>query len=399
MFTITATAYVVILIITTKIHLSKTLFDPFDPFWVFIGIYSVYAWSGIISVELAQDIAYVGVPVSAEAKCIYCVAINLGLLGFAIGYHWVLGKSLVIYRGIEMWLIKIPPRIFANILLAVAVVISLIFLPDLLKSIYPRMAISYKDIGGMMRLEWAADEYSGLIEYMQHIPITLLIASLFLRIEKHGVGIWSLLFVICLALNSITSLKSGGRGPLIFNLFLMLSFYHYYKKKLRLPLLLAVALPLYLVGTTIQHVRSDNDLQSMFHHAISLISDNPLLLLPTNVGEFAAPSGNLLILIDSIKEGSLTYYTWGYSILTEIATFIPRFLFPGRPVPLPEQFTQICLPDLYFDGRGAGFFLLMEGYWSFGIIGVFLQIWTIRLPFDRVNPVWDNMQLVRRHPA
>jgi oligosaccharide repeat unit polymerase len=45
---------------------------------------------------------------------------------------------------------------------------------------------------------------------------------------------------------------------------------------------------------------------------------------------------------------------------------------PGRPTPLPEQFTQDFYPDIWEKGGGVGFFNLMEGYWIAGIIGVLL---------------------------
>ena len=245
--------------------------------------------------------------------------------------------------------------------------------PDLLRSLDPQRAIAYSEMGGMIRLVWAADEYSGIILYVQDLPYILLISAIFLRLGEKKTSVWNLVFVILVVLSTVVILKSGGRGSLIVNGFLILSFYHYYVKPLRLPLLLLAAVPLYLVGVTIPHVRSVTDLQTMFLHAISLISDNPDFLLLNNVGELAAPSGNLLILVDGIKGGAENY-TWGYSILTEFATFIPRFLFSGRPLTLPEQFTQKFLSDLYWSGKGAGFFILMEGYWTLGIIGVLLEM-------------------------
>lgn len=373
MFAMMALTYVIIFSFGAKIHLSKAQFDPLDPFWGFIGVYSIYAWSGILSVELNAGMTYVGTQVSAEAKYVYYILINLGLLGFIIGYHWAFGRSLTVCRGVEMWFKKIPPGLFANVILAVAVIFSLVFLQQLLQSIDPRKAIAYIERGGMIRLEWAADDYSGLKNYIQHLPITILLAALYLRIEKNRPGIWGLIFAVCIAFYALSSLSSGGRGGLIICSFLILSFYHYYVKKLRLSVLLAIALPLYFIGVTIQHVRSFTDLQIMFQHAVSLIIDSPGLLIPSSIGEFAAPTGNLLILIDSVNDGSMSY-TWGYSILSDIALFLPRFLFPGRPLASPELFTKLALPDWYFYGHGAGFFILMDGYWSFGVVGVLLEM-------------------------
>jgi oligosaccharide repeat unit polymerase len=51
--------------------------------------------------------------------------------------------------------------------------------------------------------------------------------------------------------------------------------------------------------------------------------------------------------------------------------FIPRAFFPDRPLPLGELFVETFYPGVRDEGGGYGFFILQEGYWSFGIVGVF----------------------------
>jgi len=124
---------------------------------------------------------------------------------------------------------------------------------------------------------------------------------------------------------------------------------------------------------TIQHVRNTSNLSEMLRQGVALIGSHPELLLSSNIGEFSAPSGSLLILIDGIQRG-FTNYSWGYTYLTEMAVLIPRPFLPGRPLPLPELFMNTFFPELYLTGHGFGFFMPMEGYWAFGITGVFFDL-------------------------
>ena len=67
-------------------------------------------------------------------------------------------------------------------------------------------------------------------------------------------------------------------------------------------------------------------------------------------------------------------YSYGKSYLTELLTFIPRAVYPDRPLPLSLQYMASFYPSEMEQGRGQGFFIPTEGYWAFGVGGVCLQM-------------------------
>ena len=70
----------------------------------------------------------------------------------------------------------------------------------------------------------------------------------------------------------------------------------------------------------------------------------------------------------------LSSFNFGFSWLMEIFMFIPTFLWPGRPLPLPEQYVLTFFPDAPA-GYGKGWFVLTDGYMAFGIFGVMLEMY------------------------
>ena len=81
MFAMSGTVYLLILAAAAYRRLRNSRFDPLEPFWVFIGVYTIYGWTGIISVQMANGRTYVGTPVSVEAEYMYFIAIDVGLWG------------------------------------------------------------------------------------------------------------------------------------------------------------------------------------------------------------------------------------------------------------------------------------------------------------------------------
>ena len=73
-------------------------------------------------------------------------------------------------------------------------------------------------------------------------------------------------------------------------------------------------------------------------------------------------------LITGIRAGR-TSYTYGSSVITEFLVFIPRAVYPNRPLPLSERFVDIFYPGVREAGGGHGSFYLQEGYWALGVPG------------------------------
>jgi oligosaccharide repeat unit polymerase len=87
-------------------------------------------------------------------------------------------------------------------------------------------------------------------------------------------------------------------------------------------------------------------------------------------GELAVGQ-NLMRLISGIQLGE-TNFTFGASVVSDVLVFLPRSVYPGRPLPLSEKFVEVFYPGVLESGGGYGFFILQDGYWAFGIAGVFI---------------------------
>ena len=87
-------------------------------------------------------------------------------------------------------------------------------------------------------------------------------------------------------------------------------------------------------------------------------------------GELAT-STNLIRLIQGMHLGE-TDYGYGINAINQLIAIIPRIIYPERPPIASELFVQTFYPGVYEMGGGYGFFILQDGYWDFGLVGVFL---------------------------
>ena len=69
-----------------------------------------------------------------------------------------------------------------------------------------------------------------------------------------------------------------------------------------------------------------------------------------------------------------TSYNYGFSLITDVLVWIPRLIYPNRPLPISEQFVEVFYPGVRDMGGGYGFFIIQEGYWAFGVVGVFISM-------------------------
>jgi hypothetical protein len=167
---------------------------------------------------------------------------------------------------------------------------------------------------------------------------------------------------------SVVSIMTGGKSQVISFITVMLIYYNYNVRSLRISLVVVVTVPLLVFATMINHVRKTTDLSAMFQLAVDFVKDRPDLLLPINSGEFVGPPRMLMDVINAIHNGNMSF-SFGHTWFTDILVFVPRFIYPNRPLPVPELFVQLLHPEAP-KGYGYGGFMPLDGYWAFGYIGV-----------------------------
>ncbi len=61
---------------------------------------------------------------------------------------------------------------------------------------------------------------------------------------------------------------------------------------------------------------------------------------------------------------------WGWTYTQVVTLLPPRFLYPGRPRPVDEEFAEAFLGKDYYDNAGYGYSGITEGYVNGGLVGV-----------------------------
>jgi oligosaccharide repeat unit polymerase len=173
------------------------------------------------------------------------------------------------------------------------------------------------------------------------------------------------------------SFLSGLRAVLISYL---ISFYFYYlfryKKQtgtsfLKYLLYLVLFFFVYVIVNLIPIVRSSSDGLEMIKLFQDYVSENGLAFLQLqNSGELQT-SINLMKLQDGILSGRSSF-NYGQTVLNDLMVFIPRVFYDNRPLPTSELFALKFYPEIFSEGGGMGMFFLIDGYWSFGVFGVFI---------------------------
>ncbi len=352
---------------------KEHLVDVFDPFYIIIVLYGLYA-GGAASFVVAYGVNWESEPVSSTALDIYYVSVLVGLIALVLGFLFVQSattKTGIISRLTSVRL-RLDERRFENGLILMTILILLITLPTVLASLDPRNVPSYSQIALPWRVESRENLAGGVNRYFgRELPLLLLVCTALL-VGRRNQRVRVLMMVV-LGLYVLVGTLSGSRGVFISVLLLLLLFRHYRVKRLTIPQVLLPVIVLYVFANTLPYVRTTSDLGEMITEAVRGLTTDASFLSPAHSGEFAGPPMNLMTLIDGI-EGGRTGFTYGLSYLSELLIIIPRPLFPNRPLPLSELFMVTFYPQVYALGGGFGFFMPMEGYWAFGIPGVFLTM-------------------------
>jgi oligosaccharide repeat unit polymerase len=139
----------------------------------------------------------------------------------------------------------------------------------------------------------------------------------------------------------------------------------------------------------VSFIRSTSDPFEMGELLRDEVAENGLDRLSlVSSGELQVGS-NFMRLIEGIKDGETTY-TWGTSIATEILVFVPKALIPNRPLSLSEKYVEVFHPGELETGAGYGLFILQEGYWAFGLFGVFLFMFCYGWVLERIYLLFMN---------
>ena len=219
--------------------------------------------------------------------------------------------------------------------------------------------------------------FSGLTSQLNSYFLIFLISYPAYRIMKsNSVSLGDIVLELAVIMHCIVE---GDRTSLIIIAISFAIILNYYHKKIGLLLIFIVGVFSLLFLCLLNLLRVESDIKSMLNILPYVINSLDLM----HVNEFINPCKTFLDYIFSISTGK-DIFNLGYTWIVDLMLYIPSFLFPNRPLPWAEQYMLDFYPGAPA-GTGHGWFVLNDGYLSFGILGIILEMTFMGFIISKIN--------------
>lgn len=339
-------------------------FAPIVPSFFLLYLYSVSSAMN----ATAMGVTIYSDTVDLKTLSTYYLACLIGLCSLGFGFIW--GKSKGIPPGIPVSERISDRQTFRKFMIYGVIIFLALFS-------YAQMPFdfinvkSYGEVAFASRMDRMDQVFAPIIDvFLINLPVTLMLCLatllIFRRKNLFARSIGAAIYFCYIA----TALLGGGRSAVALAGILFMCFFNYRVKRIGLRSVLLIFLLGYFTINIMSVLRVTNDPQAMVEVFTETVHGNFDFLDLKNSGELLVGQ-NLMRLISGIQNKE-TDYSYGITVFTEFLTYIPRALYPGRPLPLSERFIDTFYNGVRETGAGYGFFYLMEGYWAFGLVGVFI---------------------------
>ncbi len=135
---------------------------------------------------------------------------------------------------------------------------------------------------------------------------------------------------------------------------------------------------------------------NVFHGFFQVTDLTPSKLIPAFMELFEVtvttidPAGPMGVTVLTVKEDAPLM--WGQSYVEGLSLFVPRALWPDRPLDIAESFGKRMMPN-WLPGQGMGFGPVAEAYMNFGVIGSFIPFLAFGWLWGRL---WRAFQLLTK---
>lgn len=364
-------------------RVDKKKIDTLNPILVFPLILFLYCYAGLeyFGENSTVFLGYVYL-VSEESILTFALCSHIGLL--AVAWSALLFRTGGRSHEVQPPFIQLsaPENILLqkNIRLICALLVALsgIFVGEkFIKRIFPIGVDSYANRAFELRLEIAANPVASVVDVLIMEPaITLLLVVCALTVfNRESRPAWKLISVALIGSFLLTSALTGFRFWLIYGLIIIITTYHYTVRNISLIRAAFGCLFVFFLMNFLSFTRNYGSLLDLI--PVLLMIDSSLWIeffQLANSSELQT-STILPVLLSGINDAT-TSFNYGMQYLYEIAVFIPRLIWSDRPLTIAEQFAQTFDPATFESGGGFGAFILIEGYWAAGLIGVFLSIFS-----------------------
>lgn len=258
-------------------------------------------------------------------------------------------------------------------LLACCAFLCLVFLPWIAPRFDFVAVRSYYETALASRVERLADDAAGVTDVLtQYLPLTLLLGVCAQAVQQATLppAVRALAGVVFGAY-VVTGFLAGERYTVLYCGLVLLAWRDRRVAPVRLLPALSVGAVAYLLMNLIPIIRGSTDPTRMLQALQDAVAVRGLQDFSLTYSNELLTAVNLHRHIQGMQLGE-TAYNWGYSVLTDLLVWVPRLLYPNRPLPTSEQFVETFYPGVRDLGGGYGFFILQEGYWAFGVAGAFV---------------------------
>lgn len=350
---------------------KRRIMDLFYPKYILLILFFLYSLAGISAIEvIGRDSQGTVIPEYIIDS--YIISCLIGLLGLCTGFYFYEAKGYSTLKKVAFNDSKA-----LKILLAYSLIAVVINLGDILAKYNFISVQSYAETALTYRLNFQESRSSGLKQvFLTDSPVMIFnfyfITRFFNARNKLISWLWLVPYTACI----LTALLSGFRGHLVILLLPLIFIYHYRVRKFELnpPKVLLMVFTGIIGYTTINLLallRSTSNVKEMLAIINKLIVNKSLAFNSLAYSGELTTSLNMMRLMLGFDKGEVGF-TYGMSIINEFLVFIPLAIFPNRPNTISERFVLTFHPEIYKIGGGMGQFCLLEGYWAFGNIGVFL---------------------------
>lgn len=368
-------SYAVISALFLKAYHRHHRLDPFCPSILSIVLLWFYSAAGGSYVE-KNGFTHHGDMIDHATLGLYYIACLVGLAAIGIGViiaseRHPISSAIRLNQRVHI----MPTRFSINEakLMRYTPILAICCLQSIIKAFDPFHVAAYGDWALSSRVErMSLGAEQGLKEaFLYEMPLSLVIAmAVFLMFRSKSTR-GKFVGSIILLMHATTCILGGYRGTLVQEIIVVLIFIHYRVKKLSLRIIIPTSVILYCMLTAFSFLRVTNDPITMGNTIMQWINTGDTSAIQMDRSGELLSSDCLMRLIKGIRAGE-TDFTYGLSILSEIAVFIPRALYPARPLPQSEQYLLIFYPGVREMGGGYGDFYIMDGYWAGGLIGIIL---------------------------
>lgn len=356
--------------------------DYLDPFVLFSGSFFVYtvigAYDNLYSLEGYYE------------SFLYYLSCMIGYCAFSLGYLYKLRKHYEIVSGNGKIQFTFLPNILhgssikkIDAIMLLCLIMCIIMNYDTFISMIVNFGqgVSYVDTA----VRTSESVFDGAKSLFHSYFLLFMISFPAYRMFKSNRI--SVLDIFLYAIYGVYAFASGYRVTLIYLVVTVLAFFNYRRGRLKFVTIGIIACLGIFLLIALGHLRAESnifDMLKMFN------AGGARYFKLSSSGEFVNTVGTFITYINEISLGKYNF-NFGYSWIVELLMFVPTFIWPNRPLPLPQQYMKDFFPNA-LEGTGHGWFILNDGYMAFGIIGIALEMFLLGLILAKAYKFFMNHQ-------